>query len=300
MRVAAISDIHSNWHALSAVLRDADENGAEGIWFLGDLLGYGPNPLRCWDELRYNRQVPAYAWVLGNHDWGVLGLLGSVVFADSNRLLGDFADHAWPVILEQRKLFKNDSILEQLSQMPIMASPVAGVYLAHGMFSDDVRAVIGTYANFSDVSSQSLDHLEDMIQYLDACPADITPKPCLAAEGWHQPRLMLVGHTHIVSVLQAKKREVNHGVWRDWTASLSQDPDAPIWFEHLADAPLFVNPGSVGFPRDAKSGHASYMLIDWEQDRVGITLRRVPYNVEKMIKRMEGMGVPEKVIRQLR
>ena len=43
MRVLVISDIHANLAAFEAVLADA-ANKWDTIWFLGDLIGYGPDP----------------------------------------------------------------------------------------------------------------------------------------------------------------------------------------------------------------------------------------------------------------
>ena len=41
-RVALISDIHSNLPALEAVLRDIDQQQVDGVYCLGDVVGYGP------------------------------------------------------------------------------------------------------------------------------------------------------------------------------------------------------------------------------------------------------------------
>lgn len=44
MRIAVLSDIHSNLEALEAVLDDMAQVGADTIVCLGDLVGYGPDP----------------------------------------------------------------------------------------------------------------------------------------------------------------------------------------------------------------------------------------------------------------
>ena len=44
MRVAVISDIHANLHALEAVLEAIDADPPDALWCLGDLVGYGPRP----------------------------------------------------------------------------------------------------------------------------------------------------------------------------------------------------------------------------------------------------------------
>lgn len=44
MKIAIISDIHSNVYALSRVIDDIDDQKADTIICLGDLVGYGPHP----------------------------------------------------------------------------------------------------------------------------------------------------------------------------------------------------------------------------------------------------------------
>jgi diadenosine tetraphosphatase ApaH/serine/threonine PP2A family protein phosphatase len=70
-RVAVISDVHANRHALEAVLAAVDAERPDELWCLGDLVGYGPRPNECC------RTVAARADVClaGNHDLVVLGAL---------------------------------------------------------------------------------------------------------------------------------------------------------------------------------------------------------------------------------
>ena len=44
MKVAILSDIHANLAAFQAVLADADQQKVDEVWFLGDLVVYGPQP----------------------------------------------------------------------------------------------------------------------------------------------------------------------------------------------------------------------------------------------------------------
>ncbi len=62
VRIAVISDIHANWQALEAVL--ADLPSVEDLVCLGDLVGYGGDPVRCMDHVREH----AWLTLLGNHD----------------------------------------------------------------------------------------------------------------------------------------------------------------------------------------------------------------------------------------
>jgi predicted phosphodiesterase len=70
MRIAVLSDIHSNLVALEAVLGHAGP--VDAIWCLGDTVGYGPEPNACVRAVR-DRFAAAVA---GNHDWAAIGKLG--------------------------------------------------------------------------------------------------------------------------------------------------------------------------------------------------------------------------------
>ena len=61
--LAILSDIHGNLEALQAVLADLRAQGADEVYCLGDVVGYGPNPLECIDLARQFQMT-----VLGNHD----------------------------------------------------------------------------------------------------------------------------------------------------------------------------------------------------------------------------------------
>jgi len=70
MRYAILGDIHGNLSAFEAVLAHIDEHGgAEEIWCLGDVVGYGPDPSQCIALLRRHEHV----CVAGNHDWAAIG-----------------------------------------------------------------------------------------------------------------------------------------------------------------------------------------------------------------------------------
>jgi diadenosine tetraphosphatase ApaH/serine/threonine PP2A family protein phosphatase len=76
-RVAVISDVHANWHALEAVLAAIDAEQPDELWCLGDLVGYGPRPNPCCETVRER----ADSCLCGNHDLGVLGELDLEEFA---------------------------------------------------------------------------------------------------------------------------------------------------------------------------------------------------------------------------
>ncbi len=64
MRLAIITDIHSNFDALTAALQDIDTRRVDQIINLGDFIGYGPEPEQVFAALR-QRDIPS---VLGNHE----------------------------------------------------------------------------------------------------------------------------------------------------------------------------------------------------------------------------------------
>jgi diadenosine tetraphosphatase ApaH/serine/threonine PP2A family protein phosphatase len=71
MRVAVVSDIHANRHAFEAVLADVAATGADELWCLGDLVGYGADPDACVELARTHAAV----CLAGNHDLAVTGEL---------------------------------------------------------------------------------------------------------------------------------------------------------------------------------------------------------------------------------
>lgn len=67
MRTAVFSDIHSNIHALEAVLEDISRQTVDRIVCLGDLVGYGAFPNEVIQTMR-KAGVPT---IMGNYDDGV-------------------------------------------------------------------------------------------------------------------------------------------------------------------------------------------------------------------------------------
>ncbi|MEM8875219.1 MAG: metallophosphoesterase family protein [Planctomycetota bacterium] len=66
--IAIISDIHGNLEALTTVLAEIDRRGVDRIVCLGDVIGYGPNPVECLDTVIRRCDTV----LMGNHDFAVL------------------------------------------------------------------------------------------------------------------------------------------------------------------------------------------------------------------------------------
>ena len=69
MQFLILSDIHANWHALEAVLKDAEDR-YEQIVCCGDLVGYNPQPGEVTRWVKKNCATV----IRGNHDKVVAGL----------------------------------------------------------------------------------------------------------------------------------------------------------------------------------------------------------------------------------
>ena len=122
MRVAVISDVHANYHALETVLQKVDAEGVDAIWCLGDTVGYGPLPNECCTAV----QERADLCLVGNHDLVVLGEL----------TVSDFNDEAAAAALWTSQVLTPSSraFLERLA--PVAA--LDGVDLFHASARDPI------------------------------------------------------------------------------------------------------------------------------------------------------------------
>jgi diadenosine tetraphosphatase ApaH/serine/threonine PP2A family protein phosphatase len=66
--LAVISDIHANFEALRAVFEELDRLEVATVICLGDLVGYGPDPVQCVDAVRERCEVT----LCGNHDFALV------------------------------------------------------------------------------------------------------------------------------------------------------------------------------------------------------------------------------------
>jgi diadenosine tetraphosphatase ApaH/serine/threonine PP2A family protein phosphatase len=72
MKIALLADVHANLEALRACLEHARRQGVDRYAFLGDLVGYGADPMACL-EIVAELMAQGSLAVLGNHDEAVLG-----------------------------------------------------------------------------------------------------------------------------------------------------------------------------------------------------------------------------------
>lgn len=76
MRIGIIADVHANLEALEACLADIKKEKLKKLFFLGDAVGYGPDPNKCVELIDKKTDVK----LLGNHDAAAVGLLSTAYF----------------------------------------------------------------------------------------------------------------------------------------------------------------------------------------------------------------------------
>lgn len=79
MRVAVLTDIHSNLPALESTLSAIEEAAVEQRWCLGDVVGYGAQPDQCAKLVSERCDLS----LVGNHDLAVTGEISTEVFSAS-------------------------------------------------------------------------------------------------------------------------------------------------------------------------------------------------------------------------
>ena len=81
MRIAIISDIHSNIEALSSIHKTLDGERIDRWVCLGDVVGYGASPNECCDIVKDLCEVT----LLGNHDAAVAGRMDYSFYYEAAR-----------------------------------------------------------------------------------------------------------------------------------------------------------------------------------------------------------------------
>ena len=112
MRIAIISDIHSNLEALNRALKEIEREKVDEIVCLGDIVGYGANPNECVDIVKKTTQFV----LLGNHDDAAIDLSKTEFFNPFARIAAQWTGQTLtdenrqyisglPLTLERNALF---------------------------------------------------------------------------------------------------------------------------------------------------------------------------------------------------
>ncbi len=174
MRVAIISDIHSNLAALESVVDDVlgQRGGVQQFWALGDLVGYGPWPNETLGLLRSLDTVA----VAGNHDLAAVGRESTDLF---------HGDAATCCVWNGQQL--TDSNRQYLGDLPQVLEEEDAA-LVHGSLRDPVWEYLvhleAAIANFALMTTQRLavghSHLPMIIEEAERGPIPRVPS---AADG---------------------------------------------------------------------------------------------------------------------
>ena len=108
MYYAIIADVHANLEALEAVLKDIKKRKIESILFLGDAVGYGPNPNKCIEvlqEIVSESTRTEKVSLMGNHDSAVIGLTALEYFNPNARAAIEWTKD---VLTHENRIFLKD------------------------------------------------------------------------------------------------------------------------------------------------------------------------------------------------
>ena len=207
---AVISDIHANLEALTAVLNDIEKRNINTIYCLGDVVGYGPNPIECLDLI-----IKKTKWcVLGNHDYAAL-------YEPTNFNQGAENASFWTrEILETRKdIQQNNKRWRFLGDLPMRQS--AEIMLDNSSITIE----------FMHASPR-----HPINEYI--FPDDVYTNPAKIRTLFDKVRhVCFVGHTHMPGVFLDEP---------DFYLPEVLSNAYPI----IADEKAIINIGSVGQPRD--------------------------------------------------
>jgi predicted phosphodiesterase len=134
--IAVISDLHSNIEALTAVFKDIEEHKADEVVCLGDVIGYGPNPIECADLVREKCMFT----LLGNHEEAVL--YGAVGFNPKAKMAIDWTREQFHKETDDPEV--RNARWQFMGELPLsMDSEIwKGVQYVHGSPRDPTREYV--------------------------------------------------------------------------------------------------------------------------------------------------------------
>ncbi|MCU0498198.1 MAG: metallophosphoesterase family protein [Anaerolineae bacterium] len=278
MRVAVISDIHGNPKALEAVLADLDQQPEiDGLWCLGDHIGRGPDSLGAVIKLyrRFQQQSLAHraAWLVGNHDLLIIGKLPDEMWHDDTGETISVGEHNALVIeksLEERQtLYEHrPDLMAWLETLPPYAEPFPHVFMAH--------------AAYHLLEDRTVDYHAAYMSYIRT-GADVRWTIDGLIEQGHRPYLVLGGHTHHYALWQYQPGHSATLIEGIADKGLIQEVGPGHYqLEDLDHAPVFLNPGSVGFPR-YPDDQARYVILTMQGTGLTVEFRTVRYNWKEII-----------------
>jgi diadenosine tetraphosphatase ApaH/serine/threonine PP2A family protein phosphatase len=162
--IAIISDLHANLNAVNAVFKDIDSLGkVERIYCLGDVIGYGPQPMECLELVAERCKL----MLMGNHEHAVL--YGAYGFHPAARRAVDWTRE---VLQGQGQPSRRKALWSLMENLPIRHE-FDEVLLVHGSPRDPVMEYVLESDLWDGADPAKMDEIFSAI-----------------------PRLCFVGHTH--------------------------------------------------------------------------------------------------------
>lgn len=240
VRTALVSDIHANLAAFEAVLADIATRRVDRIVCLGDIVGYGPDPVECADLVAKRCE-----WsLMGNHDCAVL--YEPTNFNEAARRAAFWTrdqinNHHVRLIGELESLKSAGEIGPDTFERRREEIEADRRRRLEFIMTLSVRKAFGPFIAVHGTPRKCIN------EYL--FPDDTLSSPHKVGQIFaHVPRYCLVGHTHVP------------GVFTD-------EPDfyPPEDFDQVyvlrPEEKAIINPGSVGQPRDGDP-RASYAVLE--------------------------------------
>lgn len=259
---AFISDIHGNLEALKVVLNDIDSRNVDEILFLGDVVGYGPNPEECIDLVMERAQYS----LMGNHDFALIhGSFG-------------FNTIAAEVIQLTREMMQKH--IEE--EVECLQCPNKGP----GEYPPCLTIKNLPEARWKFIEKLEKTYLDNNVLYFHGSPLDPVFEyvfPDNYGPGWKPERISKLmekipwlgfcGHTHFPCAISSDLK-----CYYPQQGDLHFFPDQEL--KHI------INIGSVGQPRD-DDPRACYLLFD-EKEKA-IEWRRLEYDIAAVAQKIEKM-----------
>lgn len=272
-RYAILTDIHANLEALEAVLSDADKNRIDDIWFLGDLVVYGPNPNEC--ILRLHQAIGADKWpgisVVGNNDL-------AIIEGKEPEMVADLMVKAGEVSAEAQKYRDATTECHQWTVTTLTAeSKQLLVQLGPGPRNVLTNSIM-VHASPCDPVGMAGNYLTNTMEAEEAFW-------CMGRNG-HD--MCLFGHTHLTTLFKETRTDRPYN-----NCELSQRQKLTGQTIPLNEHRLLINPGSVGQPRDGDN-RAAYAILDDSENT--IQFRRIEYSRQKTMQALEKSGLSESTV----
>lgn len=126
MKIALISDIHSNLFYLEEILKRIEDENVDAVYCLGDLVGYYDSPNEVINVIREKKIV----CIKGNHDKYLL-----------NELTYDISRENIYRIKMQRKILSNENLdfLRNLKDEIVLEVDNKKVYMTHSLPNDSEK-----------------------------------------------------------------------------------------------------------------------------------------------------------------